>query len=179
VPTLIDVTLTSGARVDTAALEARLADVAPGAAVDDHRRWLDGVIGLARVTFGLALAVVAIVGVVAAGAVIFVTRAKLAANREAIDLLHLMGADDHYIAGHFARQGLVQGIQGGIVGLLAAAAALAAMALVLRAVDPALGARATLSLAQAATLLLLPPLAGLIAMLTARRTVLGALARVI
>jgi cell division transport system permease protein len=102
-------------------------------------------------------------------------------HREVIELLHLMGARDRYIAGQFQREALRLGFIGGIIGLALAVVTLLGLAQM--AQESALGEQfsfvPTLKLApwQWVALVLLPLCAALIAMLTARFTVLGALAR--
>ena len=121
-PQLIDVTLSPDAAIDRPALEGRLAAAAPGAVVDDHRRWTDGLLRLARLGLAIALGVVMLVGAVAALSVVLATRARLALHREAIELLHLMGATDRYIAREFARDALIVAFIGATAGLAPAAA---------------------------------------------------------
>lgn len=126
-PQLIDVTLSQDATIDRPALGKRLAAAAPGAVVDDHRSWTDGLVRLARLGLAIALGVVMLVGAVAALSVVLATRARLALHREAIELLHLMGAADQYIARAFARDALIIAFIGAVAGLALAAAVLGAV----------------------------------------------------
>jgi len=48
--------------------------------------------------------------------VAFATRASIATNRPVIEVLHLIGAKDGFIAGHFQRHFLQLGLQGGLIG---------------------------------------------------------------
>ncbi|MGQ0662232.1 MAG: cell division protein FtsX [Pseudomonadota bacterium] len=175
VPQLIDVSLAPGAAIDISALDARLAVIVPGASVDDHGSWRDGLVRLARLAVALALGVVGLVGLAAAAAVVFATRAGLAVHHEAIDLLHLMGAEDDYIARQFAGEALRLAFKGGLVGLLLAVAILLALGHLSQAIDPFLLPRLRLGLGDWALLALLPAATALLAMATARRTVLRAL----
>ena len=59
--------------------------------------------------------------------VTFATNAAMAANRPVIEVLHLIGAKDAFIAGHFQRHFLKLGLKGGAIG---GGAALALFALV-------------------------------------------------
>ncbi|HJS33391.1 MAG TPA: FtsX-like permease family protein, partial [Alphaproteobacteria bacterium] len=120
-PQLIDVRLSKDAAVDLVALGERLAGAAPGAIVDDHRSWTDGLLRLARLGLTIAIGIVTLVGAVAALSVVLATRARLALHREAIDLLHLMGATDQYIAREFARDALIVAFLGAVAGLALAA----------------------------------------------------------
>lgn len=176
-PQLIDVTLANGARLDTAALTARLATAAPGAVVDDHGRWLASLARLARTGWLLAAAIVILTGLATAATVVFTTRTGLAIHHEAIELLHLMGASDGFIARQFEREATLQGLVGGIVGVLAAGATMAAIGAFAGAIDLPVVGRLVVSTDDVGLLLLLPLAAALVALVTARLVVLRALAR--
>jgi cell division transport system permease protein len=125
IPGLVDVKLRDGAVPDVRALEARLAALGPGKVVDDHGRWLGGFLALARAALIVASIVVVAVGLAAASCVAFATRAGLAMHREAVDLLHLVGAEDGYIAGQFANAAMRLAFAGSATGALGGAAVLA------------------------------------------------------
>jgi cell division transport system permease protein len=124
-PDLIDARLRKGSKPDLPALQARLEAAAPGARADDHARWLSGFLALARAAGIVALVVTAAVALAAAGAVGFATRAGLAMHRDAVDLLHLVGAEDRYIAFQFARAALRLALAGSALGTGGGAAVLA------------------------------------------------------
>ena len=181
-PRLIDVQIEPRVGVDLAALGQRLAQAVPGAQLDDHRRWLDRVLRTALAIEVVAGAIVALVGLAAVLAVIFATRTGLAVHHGIVEVLHLIGARDGYIARQFEWHALRLGIKGGIWGLVLGIATLVGVAAAARQVGalddaarvlPALSAPAI----EWVLLLLLPVAAGLVAMLTARITVLRALKR--
>ncbi len=181
-PRLIDLRIDPTASPDLAALRARLAAAAPGAVLDDHRIWLDRLAGLVLSIEVTALTIVLLIAGAAVLTVVFTTRAGLAVHHAVVEVLHLIGARDGYIAGQFQRQALDLGLRGGIVGL-------ALTLLTLIAIGRAGAATAlfgehvrllpALELAPWHWLMLalLPLAAALIAMLTARITVLRALQR--
>lgn len=180
-PRLIDLRI-APQDLDLAALRTKLAAAAPGAIVDDHRSWMDRLVGLGVAIESIAVGILALIGAACVFTVIFTTRAGLAVHREVIDLLHLMGARDGYIAGQFQREALWLGFKGGIMGLVLAVLTL----LVLHRASASaefLGEQASLLPALRltpwhwASLLLLPVAASLIATVTARITVMRALAR--
>lgn len=181
-PRLIDLRIDVGAGVDVAALGARIAAAVPGARLDDHRRWLDRVIRTALALEAVAGAVVILVGLAAVLAVVFATRTGLAIHHGIVEVLHLIGARNGYIARQFEWHALRLGLKGGAVGLMLAALTLLGIGTTAARVG-SLGDEIpilpdmSLPPAQWALLLLLPPAAGLIAMVTARITVLRALAR--
>jgi cell division transport system permease protein len=181
-PQLIDLRIDPAAAPDLAQLRSRLAAAAPGAVLDDHRLWLDRLAGLVLSIEATALVIVLLIGAAAVLTVVFTTRAGLAVHHAVIEVLHLIGAKDGYIARQFARQARGLGLRGGLVGLLLTVATLvgighasAAMSLFGERVRllPSLELEAWHWLVLAA----LPPAASLIAMLTARMTVLRALRR--
>jgi cell division transport system permease protein len=179
VPQLVDVTLAPGGREELTGLKQRLAAAVPGVIVDDHELWVGQLVHLARLAVGLALVVVGLVAVCAIAATVIATRAGLAIHHEAIDLLHLMGAEDEYIADQFASQALRRGLRGGVIGLLLAALALVAFGSASQAVDPKLLPRLWPALDQILPLLLVPLATATLGWATARRTVLQALKRMV
>ena len=118
-PAVIAVRLT-GASIDVQSLSRRLADAAPGTLVEDHDIWVRRLAVLARSLQACAgLAVVLVVGV--ASAVIAVaTRAGFSARREAIEIVHGLGATDAYIAGRFAARATALAAMGAVAGALLA-----------------------------------------------------------
>lgn len=181
-PRLIDVRVAAGTTLDLAALKAKLAAAAPGAVLDDHQQWLDRLYALALSVEAAGLAIVAMVSAASVLTVIFTTRAGLAVHRDVIELLHMMGARDGYIARQFEREALRLGFAGGIAGLVLAAVTIwglghAAAAVSVFGEEAALLPDLRLVVWQWGALALLPVVAGLAAMVTARLTVLGALAR--
>jgi cell division transport system permease protein len=181
-PRLIDVQIEPRAGVDLAALGDRLAAAAPGAQLDDHQRWLNRVLRVALAIEIVAGVIVALVGLAAVLAVVFATRTGLAVHHGIVEVLHLIGARDGYIARQFEWHALRLGLKGGIAGLLLAIATLVGIATAgsqLGALDDAMRVLPALSAPaiEWVLLLLLPVAAGLVAMLTARITVLRALKR--
>ncbi len=178
-PRIIDVQLDADGTLDTTLLSARLANIAPGIAIDDHRVWLAGLIDLAR---SLEIAAAAIVAVIAAGAVItviFATRSGLAVHYRIIELLHLMGARDAYVAKQFQFHAMRLGLRGSLLGSIAAAIILFGIAYVSRGIDAAFLPAFSLSPLQLISLVLVPVASVLIAMATAHHTVMRALAQML
>ena len=176
-PALIAVTIDSAAPPDLAALAARLEQAAPGALVDDHQRWLGRLLALARSIQIIAAVIVLLVATSAILAIVFVTRTGLSIHRQVIELLHLIGAHDAYIARQFQRHALKLGLRGGTIGVaLALVTVLPVVGLLARA-DSALLPEVSLSPLEWAILLFMPVATALVAMVTARLTVLGTLSR--
>ena len=114
--------------VDLAAIGQQVAAVAPGTTTEGHNAWIGRLLTLANSLQACALAVLALVGLVAVAVVIAATRAGLAARRDAIDIVHGLGAPDSYIAGKFAGRIAGSAGVGGLIGTLVAAPVLGGLA---------------------------------------------------
>ena len=176
-PRLIDVGLRPGARPDIAALAERIEAAVPGARLDDHQVWVAGLVRLGRSVQAVAAAVVALVGLAAIAVVVFTTRAGLAVHRDIIEIMHIIGAHDSYIARQFQRHALALGFRGGAIGLALAAATLAGGAALAGEMAAPLLPRLDFPWAGWAALAALPLAVAAIATVTARITVMRALAR--
>ena len=181
-PRLIDVRVAAGGALNVETLRAKLSGAMPGAVLDDHQQWLDRLYMLALSVEAAGLAIVAMVSAASVLTVVFTTRAGLAMHRDVIELLHMMGARDGYIARQFQREALRLGCAGGVGGLILAAVTIwglghAADAVSIFGEEAALLPDLRLLAWQWGALVLLPLAAGVAAMVTARVTVLRALAR--
>lgn len=176
VPELIDVTV-DPALIDLVELGRRIEGVGPGVRLDDHTLWTRGLIVGGRSVQALALVAVVLIGFAAVAIVVFATRAGFAAHIDIIELLHLMGAQDGYIARQFQRHFRWLSLKGGAVGLLLAALTLGALGYLARELEGPLLPHLALGLGGWAMLFALPPAAVLVATLTAHVTVMRALAR--
>jgi len=175
IPALIDVRVADGHKVDAAALGAALAKVAPSARVDAHERWLADLLVLMRIVQWVGGMIVALVGLATVAIIIFATRAGLATHRETVEIVHMMGAKDSTIAGAFQWRFLWVGIKGAIIGLLALGAGMGIVHLINQRLEGALLPQLVPPPEVLASLLVLPIVAGLLTMLTARFAVMRAL----
>ena len=176
-PRLIDVTLADRATVDLVDLTRRLREIAPDVQIDDHGRWLEELISLVQSIEVLSAVIVALSGMAAITTVVFATRAGLAVYGDVLAVLHLVGARDSYIARQFQRRALVLGLAGGLVGLALAGITIFAIGHFVGRVQLFGLPNVAMTPIQWAILLALAPIAALIAMVTARITVVRALAR--
>ena len=118
-PAVIEVHL-ADAGPDLEALAARLEAAAPGTLVESHDLWVARLAALARSLQACAWAALLVVAAVAVAVVVVATRAGLAARREAIEIIHGLGATDGYIARCFADRATRLAAVGGAAGALAA-----------------------------------------------------------
>ena len=177
-PRIFDVSVASGAQIDLAALNDRLL-AATGAVADDHADWQRRLLGFLGAMEWAALAVVSVVTVAAVLMVAFATRGSLTTHRDTIELLHLIGAPDSYIARQFQFHAMRLALIGSAAGALLAAATVLVVGQNAGALLSDGDAWFHARLLPAAATLVLPPVAALVALVTARRMVLAALRRMV
>jgi cell division transport system permease protein len=122
IPRLIIVRLSSQRPEDLAALRAALASAAPQANLDDHRMWASRIGTMADAVVVLAAALFALMILAMGTAIGFATRGAMAGNREIVEVLHLVGASDKFIAREFQTHFRRLGLRGSMIGGLAAMA---------------------------------------------------------
>ncbi len=125
-PAVVAVRLTG--KVELKPLAQRLEAAAPGTLVEDHGIWVRRLAALAwslQACSGLALLLVA---AVAATVIAVATRAGLSSRREAIEIVHGLGATDGFIAGRFAARATMLAAAGGLGGAILAMPVLLALA---------------------------------------------------
>ncbi|MDR3441163.1 FtsX-like permease family protein [Telmatospirillum sp.] len=170
-PALIDVTTDAKSPPDLGALAAKLAQSVPGASLDDHRVWLSRLIGLSRSIEWLAIGIVLLIGCVTSATIFYATRTGMAIHQEVIEVLHLIGAPDDYIARQFADRAFFLGLKGGILGLALTVPTMAGIGVIARRLQGGFLAELSLPITGWAAVLVLPAVAALLAMITARLTV--------
>lgn len=115
-PRMIVVKLDPKARPDLASLRSELREAVPTAVLDDHHIFLERLGDMARAVVAVAtmifLLIVGAMGIAVASA----TRAAVATNREIVEVLHIVGAADTFIAREFQRRFLALGLRGAAIG---------------------------------------------------------------
>ncbi len=178
VPALIDVTLTPGAteaKVDR--LRRLLGSIAPSLRIEPHAAFLLPLAGLLTALGWLAVGVVVLMTVATGAVVVLAARAAHDSHRGTIDVLHLMGSTDVQIARLFQWRIGLDALLGGVLGFAFAVATLLVIGLRLDATGSDLLGAVALDGTGWALLALLPVAGVLLAVLTARWTVLRALGR--
>ncbi len=120
VPRMVVARVAPGQTLDLASLRQRLGEVAPAAAVDDHRAWIGRMRSMSSAIVLAGMAILALVIAATVISVSFATRGAMAANRPIVEVLHFVGASDSYIANRFLRHFLRLGLEGGVIGVVAA-----------------------------------------------------------
>jgi len=188
-PAMIAVTLREDTGLDQEQLQRDLTAIQVGAKVDDHADWIADALSFLRGLKLLAALLTGLVLTATALTIVFVTRTGLSIHRSVIEVVHLIGAPDAYIAGQFQAQSLRLGLLGGIVGTLLAAGTIIGADRLLQSTG-SFGGGSESGMADLAldlqllpwqwgVLALLPVATAIIAMITARWTVLRSLARFI
>jgi cell division transport system permease protein len=122
VPRLILVRLRGKRSQDLATLRSALVSAVPEADLDDHRIWAARLGAMADAVVTLAAALFALMIVAMGTAIGFATRGAMASNREIVEVLHLVGASDAFIAREFQTHFRRLGFRGAMIGGLAAIA---------------------------------------------------------
>ena len=176
-PQLIAVTAEPDVEFIGPTLERRLTEAGFVNAVDEHADWAGDVRRMLAIARLVALTAVALLASTAVAVIAFATHAALMARRDIVDVLHLAGARDRYIAGLFERRFWLLGIRAGAVGALLALGAAAAMIFAVHSSGARTGLLPELSLDFLDLIILIftPLIAGLAARLAARVTVIRSL----
>ncbi|MDG1825284.1 MAG: cell division protein FtsX [Henriciella sp.] len=162
----------------TEGIEAVLDKAGVDGDVAGNAGYADNVRGGLSVLRMVALSVVALLSATAIAVIAFATHAALLARRDIVDVLHLSGAEDRYIARLFERRFWVLALQAGLGG---AVAALMVTALIVfsggsaQGVEAQLLPRLSLDFWDVVIILITPVMAGLAARLAARMTVMNSL----
>ena len=120
VPRIIVIKLRDEVRPDFTPLRQSLQEQVPGATLDDHGLWVSRLSTMANTIISIGVFLVALVLVAAGLAVIFATRGAMAGNKEVVDVLHFVGANDDFIAREFQRRFFRLGLRGSAIGAGAA-----------------------------------------------------------
>ena len=180
VPSLIDARFSGEVgRERVGQLQSALSQVAPSARVDAQSSWLDPVFDAIDSMRWLALALVALLAAALASAVLLAARNALGAHSDTIEIVHLLGGTDSQIARIFQRSIGIDATLGGIVGFLLAGVVVFLLGQRFGDLGAGLVDKAALGAFDWLVLALVPVVAALLAMLTARLAVLHALRKML
>jgi cell division transport system permease protein len=163
--------------VDLAKVSVDLVAIDPAIRVDDHANWNGDLLAFSNSMKILALIVLSLIALAAVSTVIFVTRTGLAIHRRVIEIVHLVGAQDSYIARQFLFHALRLGLAGGAVGAALAAATWLGLQRWLSSGGSGLLPSLALSTADWLAVAAVPVALAIVAMFTAQATVLILLGR--
>ena len=178
-PRLVDATLLPGGGLDVSQLGKQLRQAAPDALLDDHARWILRLRRAADAVIWTSWCILGLIAIATAAAVTFATRAGLAAHHDIVSLLHQMGARAGFVARSFEWHYCVSALAASALGATLAGVLFAvAGSLEFAGLEPvpflpplSLGPR------ELVWLLAVPAGSGIIALVTARLSILAALGR--
>ena len=170
-PRFIDVRISPDAEFDFAQLAKDLAAASPQASLDNHKLWLNKLIAFADGLNLIASTILILISAITSGAIFYTTQMSLGLHRQIIEILHVIGAKDAYIAQQYARRMAFLGLTGGIIGLFFAVPAIFFIGNLALAIEGGIISEANLSVGSWIMILSLPLFSMLIAMLTAYYTV--------
>ncbi len=180
IPALIDVQLSG--RADEKQIEkvrAALVAVAPAARVDAQSGWLEPVYDAIASLQWLAIALVVLLAMALAAAVLMAARSALGTNRDTIEIVHLLGGTDAQIARVFQRSIGVDAAGGGVVGFALALIVILLLGRRFAGLGAGLVDQGSLGWIDWTLLAMVPLAAALLAMITARVTVMHALRKML
>ncbi len=178
-PQLIDVKFKTASKKNFEEFSENLTTLVEDVIIDDHQVWLTRLLKLIQTLEAIAWIVLILIIIATIGTVVFTTQTGLAIHREAIEVLHLIGAPDKYIARQFALRAFGLGLKGGIVGLIIGVPLLLGLIYFAKKMEEFFFSTIKLEIFHWFLLGTLPVLVGLIAMLTAKVTVMRTLARML
>ncbi|MEJ2410397.1 MAG: cell division protein [Novosphingobium sp.] len=180
VPALVDVRLKGPATPRALSIiEKALKPVAPSARVDAQSNWLKPVFDAMVSLQILAIALVALLALALTAAVLLAARTALGTNRDTIEIVHLLGGTDSQVARVFQRSIGYDAAGGGAVGLALALVVILSLGRRFAGLGAGLVDNGALRWSDWLLLAAVPALATLLAMVTARLTVLHALRKML
>ena len=180
VPALIDVRLAGPVterRLEE--LRASLTASVPAARLDAQARWLEPVFEAVASLQWLAAGLIVLLAATSAAAVWLAARSSLGSNRETIEIIHLLGGTDGQIARIFQRSIGLDAALGGIAGLALGAGAMWLLGRQFAGLGSGMVAGGALGPLDWGLLAAIPVTGVVLAILTARLTVLAALRRIL
>lgn len=179
-PSLIEVQIapkTENLAAKLQVLKTDLEEIASNVNLDTHEEWLADLVRFTGSLNFVALLIVALIGLTTIAAVAGAIHSRIAIHKREVELLHLMGAQDHYINRQFQRHALILCLKGSLIGLIGALAIMTSIAIIAGGSKGELAPSLSLSYIHILTLLSLPAFSAIIGGVTARYTVMHTLSR--
>lgn len=152
-----------------------LADMSRYANLEDHQEWLGELIHFAGILQTLSLIISAIIIGTTVTAIIAAVRARMAIHKKEVELLHLIGAPDIYIAKQFRRHMTIIAFQGSVLGTFLGLCAVFILMVFSQLIDTPLIPSLEISFASFLMILAFPLFFPAITSVTAYQTVLRSL----
>ncbi len=180
IPRLIEVTIDRQNPPDLTGLAERLNAEVQGASLDTHQRWQDQLVRAAGTLRMIGYSVLILISTTTVAIIVFATRAAMYSNRQIVEVLHLVGARDNFIAVQVQRHFLRLGLKGGLIGAVVGAISFTAVNMLATGgasglaqnIDAIASGTYNFSIANYLLLLLIPLVATLISLITARLAIM-------
>lgn len=180
IPALIDVRLSGPVTAERLRdIRSELLAQAPAARIDAQASWLGPVFDAVRSLQFLALGLIILLGLTSAAAVWLAARSALGSNRDTIEVIHHLGGSDGQIAGIFSRSIAWDAALGGAAGLLMGLAAVFILGQQFAGLGSGLIAGGGLGPFDWLAIGAIPVIGIILAVVTARLTVIAALRRIL
>lgn len=180
IPALVDVRLSGPVTAERlSGMRSELLAQAPAARIDAQASWLGPVFDAIRSLQFLAIGLIALLALTSAAAVWLAARSALGSNRETIEVIHHLGGTDGQIAGIFQRSIAWDAALGGAAGLLLGLAAVFILGQQFAGLGSGLISGGGLGPADWLAIAAIPVIGIVLAVITARLTVIAALRRMI
>ncbi len=177
VPVMIDMETAPDVYVNLEALEIKLKQITDTVYLDDHARWLVHFYNLTYTIEYTAIGILIMIILASICIIIFGTKSSMSEHKTTIEIMHLMGAHDQMIAKAYQKRFMLYGLVGGVYGLFLAFITLYGLSHLVQNLASGLVEIPTFPYVMMSTLLIFPIMFALLAMLTARITVMRELGR--
>ncbi len=174
-PNILTVSFKKNVEFDTTIFEGRLKIIAPQARLDTHESWLKDVLRFTNALKFAAILITTIIGLITIISIAGAVKTRMEVYHEELELLHLMGAADNYIAKQLQRYIFFSSLQGAAIGTFTGVVMLLIIKLAIGQMDMGLLPDFSLTLTQILSFVLLPVFIAFLGALTARHTVLRVL----
>lgn len=178
-PKLVDVRVSKDFKTDFDVIAKELYKIAPYTSVNAHQVWLNKLIAFAQSVKLLALCILLLVLSISAFSIFYATKTSLGIHRNIIEILHIMGATDDYIAKQYARRGFFIGLLSGVVGVVLSSISLWSIAEVASGLKGGIFDKASLDFISILYICSIPMWTAFISMSTAYYTVKKTLGKIL
>lgn len=171
IPKLLDVKIKEGKPFDYKKLTIRLSEISPQASINDHNLWLSRLLKFINSLKVLALTVLILVALASITAIIYAAETSLNVHKDIINILHIMGATDQYIATNYVKQITESSLIAGIIGTIIAVPAIMIVGSMAKGIEAGIFNSVSFGLEEWLIIFILPVLTAILVAFTAYITI--------
>ena len=179
IPKLLDVKINNAQGFDFKELAVKLSEVSPQASINDHNLWLSRLLKFINSLKMLAVTVLIMVAAAVMAAIVYAVKTGLNVHREIINILHIMGATDEYVAMNYVKQISQMTMGAGIIGTILAVPAIMLIGNMAKGIEAGIFNSVTFSLENWLIVLVMPMVSTILTAFTAYVTVLRTLRKMV